>query len=63
MYNSNIYNLMRQMVENHKKLWQIKNNYKKDASGCGECKEFWESIEKEEQRIKKLEGLLKEHVS
>jgi len=63
LYDNNTYNLMRQMIQEHKMLWQIKNNYKGDASGCSECRELWESIEKEgEQRIAKLEALLKRHM-
>jgi hypothetical protein len=63
MYDNNVYNLMRQMIEEHKTLWQIKNNYKADSGGCGECSEFWEKIAKEsEERIAKLEELLKKHM-
>jgi hypothetical protein len=63
LYDNNTYNLMRQMMQEHKMLWQIKNNYKSDASFCSECREFWEGIEKEgEQRVAKLEALLKRHM-
>lgn len=55
---------MRQMIEEHKILWQIKNNYLSDAAKCTECHEFWESIIKQgEQRIVKLEELLKKHMT
>jgi len=58
LYDNNTYNLMRQMIEEHKILWQIKNNYKADAAGCTECNAFWERIEREgEERIAKLEEL------
>jgi hypothetical protein len=64
MYDNNSYNLMRQMVEEHKMLWQIKNNYLSDAAKCTECHEFWESIIKQgEQRIAKLEELLRKHMT
>jgi hypothetical protein len=54
---------MRQMIMEHKMRWQIKNNYMVDAAGCSECHELWESIIKEgEQRIVKLEALLKKHM-
>jgi hypothetical protein len=54
---------MRQMIEEHKMLWQIKNNYQVDAAGCGECHEFWESVIKQgDARIAKLEILIKKHL-
>jgi hypothetical protein len=50
------------MVQEHKLLWQIKNNYKSDAAACPECHEYWEKIEKEtEQRVARLETLIKKH--
>ena len=63
MYDNNTYNLMRQMIMEHKMLWQIKNNYMVDAAGCRECHELWEGIVKEsEHRIAKLEELLKKRM-
>ena len=63
MYDNNTFNLLRQMVQEHKLLWQIKNNYKSDAASCPECHEFWEKLEKEgEQRIARLETLIKKHI-
>lgn len=54
---------MRQMIEEHKMLWQIKNNYLADAGECNECYDFWQSIVKQgEERIAKLEELLKKHM-
>jgi hypothetical protein len=54
---------MRQMIMEHKMLWQIKNNYMVDAAGCRECHELWEGIVKEsEQRIAKIEELLKKRM-
>jgi len=54
---------MRQMIQEHKMLWQIKNNYQKDACACIECRDFWESATKQgEERITKLEKLLKKHM-
>ncbi len=63
MYDNNSFNLLRQMVQEHKLLWQIKNNYKSDAASCPECHAFWEKLEKEtEQRVAKLEELIKKHM-
>jgi hypothetical protein len=62
LYDNNSFNLLRQMVIEHKLLWQIKNNYKSDAAAHPECHEFWEKLEKEtEQRIARLETLVKKH--
>ena len=62
MYDNNSFNLLRQMVQEHKLLWQIKNNYKSDAAVCPECHEFWEKLEKEtEQRVARLETLIKKY--
>jgi len=64
MYDNNTYNLMRQMIEEHKMLWQIKNNYLSDAGECTECYDFWQNlITQSEERIAKLESLLKKHMS
>ena len=62
LYDNNSFNLLRQMVQEHKLLWQIKNNYKSDAAACPECHEFWEKLEKEtEQRVARLETLIKKY--
>jgi hypothetical protein len=51
------------MVQEHKLLWQIKNNYKSDAASCPECHAFWEKLETEgEQRVARLEQLIKKHI-
>ncbi len=63
MYDNNTYNLLRQMIQEHKALWQIKNNYKKDAAECPECKKLWEKLEKQgEANIAELETLIKKHI-
>jgi len=62
LYDNNGFNLLRQMVIEHKMLWQIKNNYKSDSAACPECHEFWEKLEKEtEQRVARLETLIKKY--
>lgn len=63
MFDDNTYNLMAQLAEEHKSLWRIKEYYKKDASNCQECLDFWNFLEKDkEEHIKKLEELLKKHI-
>ena len=59
MIDNNTYNLMAQTTEESQNLWRIKNSYKKDASGCKECVDFWSKLEKDkENHIKELERLI-----
>ncbi len=55
---------MAQAVEESQSLWRIKNEYKKDAGDCDECKEFWEKLEKDKQQhIKDLQELISSHIT
>lgn len=63
MQENHIYNLMNQMVQEHKSLWRIKNEYIKDAGDCEECKKFWQKMEAEkEKHVQELEVLIKKHL-
>lgn len=63
MTNNHVYNLMKQLVQENKSLWRIKNNYLKDSEGCDECQIFWEKMgETKEEKIKELEELIKKHI-
>lgn len=63
MLDNNTYNLMEQLTEENKSLWRLKNNYIKDASGCEECREFWEELIKDkEEHVSDLSRLLKKHI-
>nr|MCK4929620.1 hypothetical protein [Nanoarchaeota archaeon] len=63
MYDNHVYNLMMQLITEHKSLWRIKNNYKNDAAGCEDCKTFWNKLEKDkEDHIKELKELIKKHI-
>ena len=62
MFDNNLYNLMAQLVEEHKSLYRIRNMYKADAKQCKECKIFWEKLEKDkEKHIHELTGLMQNH--
>jgi len=62
MFDNNLYNLVTQMVEEHKSLYRIKNMYKIDAKQCKECKTFWEKLEKDkENHIQELTNLIQNH--
>ena len=64
MLDNNTYNLMAQMVEEHKSLWRIKNAYKRDAQACGECEEFWDKLyARKEEQVRELERLVRQHFS
>ncbi|PIP73289.1 MAG: hypothetical protein COW88_02395 [Candidatus Lloydbacteria bacterium CG22_combo_CG10-13_8_21_14_all_47_15] len=63
MLENHSYNLIEQMAEENKSLWRIKNEYKKDTSGCSECSAFWEKLEKDkETHIADLKVLIKTHL-
>jgi hypothetical protein len=54
---------MMQMIAENKSLWRIKKNYKNDAD-CGECRDFWNRMEKDkEEHISELNELIKNHMS
>lgn len=63
MYDNNLYNLMNQVVQEHKSLWRIKNEYLKDAGDNDECKGYWEKLAKDkEAQVKDLTELVKKHL-
>lgn len=62
MQNNHIYNLMSQLVTEHRSLWRLKKFYLKDAKGCKKCREFWTKLIKDkESHVKEILNLLKEH--
>ncbi len=64
MLPNGLYDLMMQMVVENKSLWQIKNNYMKDAEGCAECIDFWRRmVDDKEAHIRELESLIKAHLT
>ena len=64
MFDNNLYNLMTQMLEEHKSLYRIKNMYIDDSEECEECREFWEKLEKDkEDNIKELQDLISPHLA
>ncbi len=63
MLDNHLYNLMNQLVEEHKSLWRIRNQYIGDAGDCIQCKEMWEKLVKDkEDHIDELMGIIKVHV-
>ncbi len=59
---NNTYNLMSQLVEEHRSLWQIRKHYIPDAD-CADCRRFWEDFaDQKEDKIKVLQRLLDGHI-
>lgn len=64
MLDNNTYNLMKQLVQEHKSLWRIKNAYKEDAQNSDECQKIWKKItEQKEATISELLELLKKELN
>lgn len=63
MVKNTIYNLLLQIVEEHKALWRIKDEYMKDAKQTPDVKKMWLKIAKEkETHVNELLKLLKKHL-
>ena len=63
MLNNHIYNLLMQATEEHKSLWRIKDDYKKDSHDCADCTAFWEKMEKDKEgHVAELEAIIKKHI-
>ena len=63
MLDNHLYNLMIQLVEEHKASWRIKKHYKKDSRSCKKCQAFWKKLEKDkEAHVKELKALIKSHL-
>jgi len=63
MLKNHEYNLMIQLVQEHKSLWRIQNEYEKDAKECATCQAFWKKMEKDKKdHVKELTALVKSHL-
>lgn len=62
-FDNHLYNLTNQLVQEHKSLWRIRDEYKKDAGPCEKCRVVWEKLERDkEAHVKELAQLVKEHL-
>lgn len=62
MVKNHTYNLLKQLVQESKSLWRMKNNYEAE-SDCEECRVFWKKlIEKKENTVNELQEILKKHM-
>ncbi|GEM_PF-605907 len=63
MFDDHLYNLLNQLVEEHKSLWRIKGKYKSDADQCQDCTDILERIEKrKEENIEDMKEMAKKHL-
>lgn len=63
MLDNHTYNLMIQLVEEHKSVWRMREFYIKDAGECDGCVKFWEQLaEDKEAHIRILEEEVKNHI-
>jgi hypothetical protein len=63
MLDNNLYNLMAQLVEEHKSLYRIKCMYITDAKKCKECQQFWKRLEDDKEcHIQDLLCLIQNHL-
>ncbi len=63
MLPNHLYNLVHQLIQEHKSLWRIKNHYLQDSQGCEKCQEFWKKLEEDkESHISELLELIREHL-
>ena len=64
MLDNHLYNIAAQLVEDHRSLWRMRDQYTNDAGECGDCRELWEVMAKNrEQELAKLKELLKTHLN
>ncbi len=62
MLKDEVYDIMRQLVEESTSLYEIKKHYKDDAQHCDKCLNLWKKLEKQKkENIKELEDLLLDH--
>ena len=63
MHSNHIYNLLSQLVEDHRSMYRIQDFYQKDAGDCEDCQTFWKKMMKEkEDHIAELTELVKKHL-
>jgi hypothetical protein len=64
MHDNHLYNLMKQLVIEHKSLWHMKQSYLKDAKGCPLCTNLWKKMMKEkEANGAAMSKILKSHLA
>ena len=63
MLDNHAYNLMSQIVTEHRSLYRIRDQYQKDAGDCDACNTFWKKmVDDKEEHIVELTALIKNHL-
>ena len=63
MLDDEVYDIMEQLVEESRSLYEIKKYYKDDSAHCKKCVDVWKNLEEQkEENIEMLEELLKDHM-
>ncbi len=64
MLDNHAYNLMSQIVEDHRSLWRMRDMYENDSGECQPCREQWKKMaDTREAELDKLVELLKQHMA
>lgn len=64
MMENNLYNLMVQIVEEHKSLWRIRNEYVSDSLNYPESQAFFKKLaEQKEMIVSELTSLIKMEIN
>lgn len=63
MMDNTTYNLMKQLVQEHKSLWRLQQDYELDAKGNPDVEVLWSELAaQKEATIQKLTAELKKHL-
>jgi len=63
MLDNHAYNLMSQIVEDHRSLWRMRDMYENDSGECSECRELWKRLaDSRETDLEEMIRLLRRHV-
>jgi hypothetical protein len=63
MLDNHLYNIMSQIVEDHRSIWRMRDMYENDSGECGECRELWKKLaEDREAETNLMIRVLKEHL-
>jgi hypothetical protein len=64
MLDNHAYNLMSQIVEDHRSLWRMRDMYENDSGECGECRELWKGLaDSREAEVNMMVEMLKSHLT
>jgi len=63
MLDNHAYNLMSQIVEDHRSLWRMRDMYENDSGECQECRQQWQELaDRREAELNTLVEQLKKHL-